>query len=205
MEFLQFPSSGKKDIISYTVYALLRSLFFLIIAKSLLALGYLFMNELQQAVAQFYPSGGMAGSGGSNSGGNMGGSSGGSGWTPFDLGVLAGDANEEGEEVAQPTAPANPVEAIPQEPDMDSVKEVMRPRKDKRPWDSFQIDGKEELIRRRKTLIAQELSDITERVFHRSISYQKFRATLEKMLPKDINSTEIQDLYNEVQSMRENS
>ena len=46
---------------------------------------------------------------------NMGGNSGGSGWTSFDLGVLAEpfpDAFEEGEEVAQPNAPANPVEEI---------------------------------------------------------------------------------------------
>ena len=59
----------------------------------------------------------------------MGGSSRGSGWTSFDLGVLAEpfpNANEEGEEVAQPNpqnAPANPVaspgaaqEALPQAP-----------------------------------------------------------------------------------------
>lgn len=41
------------------------------------------------------------------------------------------DANEEGEEVAQPNlqnAPANPVEAIPPEPDLDSVKDVLRNR-----------------------------------------------------------------------------
>ena len=74
-------------------------------------------------------------SGGSNSVGggsiNMGGSSRGSGWTDFDLGVLEEpfpDANEEGEEVAHPNPHANPVQAIPPEPDLDSVKDVMRDR-----------------------------------------------------------------------------
>jgi len=67
----------------------------------------------------------------SGSEGNMGGGSGGSGWTSFDLGVLAEDSNENGEEVTQPNlqnAPANPVEAVLPEPDMDSVKGVIKNR-----------------------------------------------------------------------------
>ena len=96
----------------------------IVLSKLLLVLGYLFMDELQRAVAQFYPpSGGMAGSGGGNSGG--------SGWTSFDLSVLADDTKEDGEEVAQPnlqSTAANPVEAIPQEPSIDSVKDVLRNR-----------------------------------------------------------------------------
>ena len=92
----------------------------IVLSKLLLALGYLFMDDLQRAVAQFYPaSGGMAGSGGSGGGG--------SGWTSFDLGVLADE--EDGEEVAQPNLQnpaANPV--VPQEPNIASVKDVMRNR-----------------------------------------------------------------------------
>lgn len=100
---------------------------YLILFKIFYSLGYLFMDELHQAVTPFlHPSGGMSGSEG-----NMGGGSGGSGWTSFDLGVLAEDSNENGEEVTQPNlqnAPANQVEAVLPEPDMDSVKGVIKNR-----------------------------------------------------------------------------
>lgn len=61
----------------------------------------------------------------------MGGSNRSSGWTSFDLGVLEEpfpDANEESEEVTHPNPRANPFQAIPPEPDLDSVKEIMRDR-----------------------------------------------------------------------------
>lgn len=86
------------------------------------------MDELQRAVAPFLHA---SGGGMSGSEGNMGGGSGGSGWTSFDLGVLAEDSNENGEEVTQPNLqndPANPFEAVLPEPDMDSVKGVIRNR-----------------------------------------------------------------------------
>lgn len=106
----------KIDSYSYFPTALVRTVpkrvqvFFLILVRILclflfwrvlLALGLLFMDELQRAVSQFYPaSGGMAGS--------SGGSSGGPGWTSFDLGVLE-EENHNEEEVSQPqNAPANP-------------------------------------------------------------------------------------------------
>lgn len=115
----------KIDSYSYFPTALVRTVpkrvqvFFLILVrivclflfwKVLLALGLLFMDELQRAVAPFYPaSGGMAGS--------SGGSSGGPGWTSFDLGVLS-ETNESDKEInglSQPAAPpANPV-ASPEE------------------------------------------------------------------------------------------
>lgn len=87
--------------------------------------GYLWMDELHQAVAPFLPAsgGGMSGSAGS-----MGSGGGGSGWTSFDLGVLAED---DGEEVNPPNpqnAPANPMEAGLHEPDMDSVRAGIKKR-----------------------------------------------------------------------------
>jgi len=60
----------------------------------------------------------------------MGGSSGGSGWTSFDLGVLADETPATDQEVNQPSllnAHNNPYQFLP-EPDMDSVKEVLRTR-----------------------------------------------------------------------------
>jgi hypothetical protein len=63
--------------------------------------------------------------------GTMSFSSGGSGWTSFDLGVLAENSHSNGEEVTQPNlqnAPANPVEAVLPEPDMGSVKGVIKNR-----------------------------------------------------------------------------
>lgn len=82
----------------------------IVLSKLLLALGYLFMDELSRAIAQFYPSGGMAASGG-----NMGGSSGGSGWTSF-VGVLEELFPEAEGEQAQNTQDDPTPSALPQAP-----------------------------------------------------------------------------------------
>lgn len=108
-----------------------RMFLILILSKTFFSIGYLYMNELWQAVTPF-----LHASGGIN-GGSMGGGSGGSGWTSFDLGVLADDSQSTRgtQRTSENPAPEEeegppPVNPYPYQPDEviggDSVESVQR-------------------------------------------------------------------------------
>lgn len=123
----RFPVLKK---ISPKMYISICLFIYLIFLKVGVSLGYLLMDELQRAVAPFLHA---SGGGMSGSEGNLGGSSGGPGWPSFGVGLFADNSSSysNDEEFAQPNpqnAPPNAVEAVLPEPDMDSVRGVIKQR-----------------------------------------------------------------------------
>lgn len=134
-----FPSS-KNSFFNFRKSILLQRILICINIFSILILflraGFLFYETFSSFLSSYLsmmmmaPSGSGGGSNSISYGSiNIGSSSQGSGWTSFDLGVLGEPfPEEEGEEVALPNPHAPAVQAIPPEPNLKSVKDVMKDR-----------------------------------------------------------------------------